>query len=453
MRYLLVIALLFFSHSSSAAFFKVYALEIGVSWGDVLTVVNAKVENCLGLIYEGSGGSTAAPDTDACIISNLDDLSVYSSTHRSDLIIGVSNCHNYIYDGQRVCDLTFINASTGAQATKTISLTKLQPTICASGTNYDPASRSCANSCQVPKGLKRKFSGPLVNGNSPSSMSFENCEYRSCGITVMTSSSFGGDFCSTGYHSPSVPSSTTITTEPSTFAEQLESGFCISRSGIEMCHTATENNCGTVNGTFMCLGTIGTSSCIQGASGGSVCPSSSTPTQVPGGTPYYYTGSILTTDNDVDTLDTPSKFNVFTGGHFSGTAPPSTTTGTGGTGTGVSNGTGTGKCSGIDCSDDFTLGPPGDPSSWWESRYPDGMASTFNDFSNSHVRSGPMGNWLSSWSLPSNGSVPIWSVLTAGLPFDLGILSFTVPLSVWLAVRAIVLFSAAIAAFRIIFGT
>lgn len=91
-------------------------------------------------------------------------------------------------------------------------------------------------------------------------------------------------------------------------------------------------------------------------------------------------------------------------------------------------------------------------SSFWEPRYPDGFAGVWNNYNNNLQNTALLG-WIDSFKLTyvSDG-IPSWSMC-----FDLGFVDFgchviDIDGRVWLAIRAFILFTAAMLARRLVFG-
>jgi len=141
-----------------------------------------------------------------------------------------------------------------------------------------------------------------------------------------------------------------------------------------------------------------------------------------------------------------------TGGSSTGsgtsTGSSSSTTTTNADGSQTTTGTSEGETSGP-----TTFGGHGDPSSWWESKYPDGVNGIATKFKYDVQTSALLDILSPLESLPDTGSEPQWSMsFDIGALGNFGVMSFSVPEGVWLFVRFCILFTATFFAMRLIFG-
>ena len=198
-------------------------------------------------------------------------------------------------------------------------------------------------------------------------------------------------------------------------------------------------------------------------------------TQQPGGscasgTTYGRVNGIevcVPSDTVLDPLDAGSVGTIAEGGDMQevGTADEA---GTGGGDTGSGTSTGSGNTTTTDNGDGTsttesnteteitgpkTFGGHGDPSSWWESNYPDGAEGIASKFSED-MGNGPFLAILDPLkSLPDGGTAPVWSMdFNIGSLGNYGSMSFEVPSGVWLFVRFCILFTAVMTVRKLIFG-
>lgn len=106
--------------------------------------------------------------------------------------------------------------------------------------------------------------------------------------------------------------------------------------------------------------------------------------------------------------------------------------------------------------EDKTYNDPGtgiaEPASWWESEYPDGVESVLTDFSTSMDQSAFLGLLDPLRNLPSTGSEPAWDFDANMGPLGNYSGTLSLPAGVWAFIRFCMLFSAAMAARKLVFG-
>ncbi len=419
------------------------------------------------------------------------------------IVIGAMTCANGPYANQRYCSFPQLRASTGVvHSTGSAIRISYSVKTCPVGSSYNATTKSCSEPCDAKAGqtFNRSFAEkyPPPTAASGLTESFPgyaytisqggceatNTKVTSCAAYMAPDVGGWGSGCNfeykyTGRQSnvPDAPTTTTSngvpvasnnpppstvtnppklevdgsTTTTTTFVDRDPNSVTFEQVPGGILITYTENGQivqqTKVNTKESPEGTIVTTTEV-----GTLVTPSITTVVYPTDVNSTSNSNVVIIPSLVSTL--PTTVTIETTGLNGNTTTTTTTSGSGGgSGSGGSGGgKSDGSCTGIDCSDEVTLGSPGVPVSWWESKYPEGVSGTFQSFQAAHINNGPLGQWLKSWSMPSAGSVPTWTVSTAGLPINLGALTLTIDPSIWSIIRAIVLFSAVILAFRLITG-
>jgi len=86
--------------------------------------------------------------------------------------------------------------------------------------------------------------------------------------------------------------------------------------------------------------------------------------------------------------------------------------------------------------------------SWWESSYEDGLEGIWQKHQ-ATLNSSSSKQWFDSWSFPSGGAIPVWNLSFWRIS---GSYSLTIPQYIWNILGAIMMFYAAVAARKIVFG-
>jgi len=157
---------------------------------------------------------------------------------------------------------------------------------CTGGTiNTTTGECELAPTCETPAGTENFYSGP---GTAPGSLCVDGCSYTpSGGVSVSISGYFGASYVTEG-------GSCTGTEDADPDPEDLGLN-CIFDGTQEFCaDTNSTENCGTLNGEYVCLDDVPPGNCLLTASGQAICDGT-----IPGATP---TGTI-------DNGDGP--FNVY----------------------------------------------------------------------------------------------------------------------------------------------
>ncbi|MEW6470519.1 MAG: hypothetical protein AB1458_16530 [Bacteroidota bacterium] len=356
-------------------------------------------------------------------------------------------------------------------------------------------SSKCVKKCETPEGWGQVWipidtaqpeychSGYSMEGASVSPGPMRNCVYKpKIGNVIKTTMVVDGEMAYASTGETCDASSASATTNETSDSDDPE--IVNDDSGRDVCIGAKcvdldAPNCGEFNGEYLCVSKMPS---VVNLSGESPSDTTMPPDQIhtfqynnqAGDIKYY---SSTTINNFISS----GGSGTGTGTGESGTGTGESGTGESGTGTGESgtgesgtgeSGTGTGESgtgeSGTGESGDGDgegdgagsaaglAGPPGvvQPESWWEKKYPNGVAGVFNDFM-IHAQSTPLFGLAGGFTncLPSSGSCPSW-VFSANLGGNMNFGSFELqpPCWIWDAIKGIMIFSALLLARRLIFG-
>lgn len=99
-----------------------------------------------------------------------------------------------------------------------------------------------------------------------------------------------------------------------------------------------------------------------------------------------------------------------------------------------------------------SIAEPGIAATWWEPRYPDGMSGQITSFIAARSTAGPISNFVGSWGIAENGTVPEFGLNVQMGPFGFGYHSFAVPSIIWIFLKMCILLTALFTARSLIFG-
>lgn len=210
-----------------------------------------------------------------------------------------------------------------------------------------------------------------------------------------------------------------------------------SATGQSTCSASHEKSgdgykCGEINGVWTCVQvprTTGTQTDKTGQANGD-----GTATETTNQTVTDCAGDSCTTDSTTSTTTRP----------IGGAGPGG---GTNGGGSGDGDGDGDGGCTGDKCA----IPGEGEPASWWESSYPDGIEGVWSDFAD-NIQQTEFLQFVRQFEVDVGGGAPPDFNICFTALWDLGCHSIAPPDFVWSVMRLFMLITAAFTCRKLIFG-